>query len=263
MPKLIIASDLDGTLILHSRTDTTNPEDTVSSDLFPVLDALSEKNILFCAATGRNYSSAAEHFGEYADKIAFLCENGAVLYYKGILLDTIDIPRDLSQNIVFSIASIPDCFARINTTENVYYYVENEAQADLMRSWEYPDAVTALTFDAVKGDITQISAISLGPAEPSANVLIPLWRDKVGVMIAGEHWVDFTNAGKGKGLQLLCRHLNIPLSAAVAIGDNYNDEDMLKAAGTAYIMDTAPKDLLDRISKHTSDALQTIKQYCC
>ena len=262
MPRSIIASDLDGTLILHGNAETTNPEDTVPPELFPVIDALSEKDILFCVATGRNYSSASEHFAQYADKIAYLCENGAVIYCKGLLLDTISIPYEISKYITLSIRNIPDCYARINTTDNIYYCVETEEQAALMRSWEYPEALTALSFDDVKGDITQISAISLGPVEPVAEILLPLWRGKVGVTVAGEHWLDFTNAGKGKGLQVLCNHLNVPLSDTVALGDNYNDMDMLETAGTAYIMDSAPEDLLDRIGLHTSDALKTIKQYC-
>lgn len=262
MPSMIIASDLDGTLILHDPNIAFNPNDTVSPDLFPVIDALEQKDILFCAATGRNYSAIDEHFGKYAAKIASLSENGAYVHCKGVLLDIIDIPYKTAESIVASVRKIPDCFIRINTTEDIYYLVDTEEQADLMRTWEYPNAISAFSFEKIEGKITQISAVSLGPIEPVAEMLIPAWKNKIGVMIAGKHWLDFTNAGKGKGLEVLCRHLAVPLINTIAFGDNYNDMDMLKIAGTPYIMDTAPEELLMQIHNHTSDALKSIERYC-
>ena len=62
MPSMIIASDLDGTLILHDPNIEFNPADTVSPDLFPIIDSLQQNDILFCAATGRNYSAIDEYF---------------------------------------------------------------------------------------------------------------------------------------------------------------------------------------------------------
>lgn len=262
MPSMIIASDLDGTLIIHDPNIEFNPSDTVSQALFPVIDALQKKDILFCAATGRNYSAIEEHFGKYANIIASLSENGAYVHCKGELLDIIDIPYETAEAITRSVREIPDCLVRINTTEKIYYLVETEEQADLMRSWEYPNALTAFSFNEIKGKITQISAVSLGPVEPVADILIPTWVDKIGVMIAGKHWLDFTNAGKGKGLEVLCKHLGVPLNNTVAFGDNYNDMDMLRIAGTPYIMDTAPADLLAQVPNHTSDALKSIELYC-
>ncbi len=261
MPSMIIASDLDGTLILHDPNIEFNPADTVSPDLFPIIDSLQQNDILFCAATGRNYSAIDEHFGKYVLKIASLSENGAYVHCKGNLLDIIDIPYNMAKSIADSVREIPDCFVRINTTEEIYYLVDTEEHADLMRTWEYPNAVTAFSFDLIKGRITQISAVSLGPIEPVAEILVPVWKDKIGVMIAGKHWLDFTNAGKGKGLEVLCKHLGVPLKNTVAFGDNYNDMDMLKIAGVPYIMDTAPEDLLAQIPNHTSDALRSIEQY--
>lgn len=259
MPPKLIASDLDGTLILHDPNNAFNPLDTLPSEFFPLLDEMIEKGILFCAATGRSYSSVIEHFGEYASKICCTCENGAYIYSNGDLLEVISIPRELGRKICKSITPFEDCFIRINTTKHRYYLVHTEDQADLMRKWEYPDALTAFSFDVVEGDITQITAVSLGPIEPLAAELIPMWKDTVGVMIAGEHWLDFTCAGKGVGHKTLCYHLGIPLVDTVAIGDNFNDAEMLEVAGTPFIMDTASSDLLERFPNHSESALQTIR----
>ena len=43
-----------------------------------------------------------------------------------------------------------------------------------------------------------------------AKEILPLWQDRIGAAITGEHWLDFTAAGKDKGLHLLCAHFGIP-----------------------------------------------------
>ena len=44
---------------------------------------------------------------------------------------------------------------------------------------------------------------------------------------------------KAKGLQILCKYLNIPVEESVAVGDADNDLDVLKAAGLAVAMGNA------------------------
>lgn len=98
-------------------------------------------------------------------------------------------------------------------------------------------------FSEVKGDVTQISAISAGDMNIPAKEILPLWQDRIGAAITGEHWLDFTAAGKDKGLHLLCAHFGIPQENTYAFGDSYNDAPMLRAAAHPYLMNIAPTDL--------------------
>lgn len=50
-------------------------------------------------------------------------------------------------------------------------------------------------------------------------------------------------AGKAHALTFLAAHLGIPTDATAAFGDNYNDLDMLLAAGTGIAMANAPDDI--------------------
>ncbi len=52
-----------------------------------------------------------------------------------------------------------------------------------------------------------------------------------------------TGVDKGSGLQALCRCLNIPVSAAIAIGDSENDCPMLRDAGLPLAMGNAIDDV--------------------
>ena len=83
----LIASDLDGTLLLNGNTQ-------VSDELFRLIDAYQKQGVLFCAASGRQYNSLRGLFAPVADDILYLCENGAVVFYKGKVLGKTCIPRE-------------------------------------------------------------------------------------------------------------------------------------------------------------------------
>lgn len=50
-------------------------------------------------------------------------------------------------------------------------------------------------------------------------------------------------ATKANAMEYLCRSMGVPLSEAVAFGDNYNDMDMLEAAGLGVAMGNAPEEV--------------------
>jgi hydroxymethylpyrimidine pyrophosphatase-like HAD family hydrolase len=57
--------------------------------------------------------------------------------------------------------------------------------------------------------------------------------------VAGNIEMVSDKSGKGAGLLELARYLNVPREQVIAVGDNYNDETMLKAAGLAVAMGNA------------------------
>ena len=50
-------------------------------------------------------------------------------------------------------------------------------------------------------------------------------------------------ASKGHALKTLCEYLNIPPANSVAIGDYYNDIELMRAAGHSVAMGNAPKEV--------------------
>lgn len=75
-----IASDLDGTLLL-------NGAQKVSQELIPLIKRLNDNGIIFCAASGRQYPNLKRLFGDVADDMMYICENGSVIIYKDKLVD--------------------------------------------------------------------------------------------------------------------------------------------------------------------------------
>ena len=55
--------------------------------------ALHDRGILFCPASGRQYTSLRKLFAPVADDCIYLCENGAVVYRGGKVIAKTPMPR--------------------------------------------------------------------------------------------------------------------------------------------------------------------------
>lgn len=69
----MICSDIDGTLLQYGRKK-------LEGEIFDQIRALHDRGILFCPASGRQYTSLRLLFAPVADCCVFLCENGGVLF---------------------------------------------------------------------------------------------------------------------------------------------------------------------------------------
>ena len=58
---------------------------------------------------------------------------------------------------------------------------------------------------------------------------------------------------KGRAIARLCGLWDIPLEAAVAFGDHYNDVEMLRAVGLPFLMGNAPNELKKQFSNIALD----------
>ena len=72
----MVCSDLDGTLLQYGKK-------LIEGEIFDEIRALHDRGILFCPASGRQYTSLRKLFAPVADDCIYLCENGAVVYRGG------------------------------------------------------------------------------------------------------------------------------------------------------------------------------------
>ena len=63
-----IATDMDGTLLCDNKQ--------LPSDFYEVFQQLQQKNILFSAASGRQYQSLVNTFEPVKEEMVFIAENG-------------------------------------------------------------------------------------------------------------------------------------------------------------------------------------------
>lgn len=74
------------------------------------------------------------------------------------------------------------------------------------------------------------------------------------------------DATKARGLEILCRYLNLPLSQVMAVGDGGNDVDIMRVAGLSVAMGNAIEEILALADVVTEDcnhdgAAKAIERY--
>lgn len=254
----LIASDIDGTLLQNGETE-------ISPRFFREASRLMDRGIALCAASGRQYKSLRGLFAPVADRMYFLCENGAVVYGPGEepqLLSKTVIDRALSLELCRDILDIPGCELLISGANMSYLCPKTEDYLNHIRYF-VGNNVTVLDSPLdMPEDFVKISAFYLPGAEAVDAILTPRWAGRLGSAIAGKCWLDFTLADKATGIRALCQTLHIDAEDAMAFGDNYNDVPMLDAVGHPYLMRSAAAPLKARYPiqcTRPEDVLETIQ----
>ena len=68
-----------------------------------------------------------------------------------------------------------------------------------------------------------------------------LFKDQLNQVYSKPNYLEFFNkdVSKGVALQFICNHLNIPINESIAVGDSYNDIEMIKSAGLGLAVKNA------------------------
>lgn len=251
----LIASDIDGTLLPYGET-------AIPQEIFEEIERLKRKGVLFCPASGRQYTSLRRLFAPVADKIPFLCENGAVVFglgRPGPVLGKTPMPRAEAEALSRDIMETEGCEVLISGENMSYLVPRRQDISGLMRD-EKRNRVTVLKRpEDTPEDIIKVSAYCAAGTGAIPPGLAEKWN-KYNPAVAGREWLDFTLANKGTGLEQLCKALRIASEEVMAFGDNWNDVPMLELAGEPWIMESADRALLARFSNHCSRVAEILKK---
>ena len=240
----MICSDLDGTLLQYGRK-------TLEPEVFTLIEQLADRGILFCPASGRQYTSQKKLFAPVADRCAFLCENGGVLYKEDVCIGKTPMPRALAEEIARDLWERSDGQGEVMLSgQNCAYLMERGlGMLDRIRFIGNQYKIIRNPSD-VPEEIVKVSVYLHEGVDKYADRFVPRWQE-ANCAVAGPYWIDTTLANKGTGVQKLCEVLGVAPEEVLAFGDNYNDTAMLDLVGTPYIMDSAAAPLRERYPRHT------------
>ena len=231
----LIASDIDGTLMPYGQAG-------INDEAFRLIEGLADRGIMFCPASGRQYKSLRRLFAPVADRLYYMCENGATLFGPGnpgpLLAKTV-MERAQAVALCRAITAHPDCEVLISGQNTSYLCPKRRDMVVLIRDFVGNDVVLVKNPADVPEDIVKIAAFCRRGAAAEVDGPLAKWGKVFSMAVAGAPWLDFTLADKGLGLQKLCAAVGIKPEEVLAFGDNFNDVPLLKAAGTAYIMESA------------------------
>ncbi|NCB93505.1 MAG: HAD family hydrolase [Clostridia bacterium] len=252
----LIASDLDGTLLLDGAQ--TLPEGTCDQ-----IRRLKEQGILFVAASGRQYANLRRLFAPVADDIAYICENGCIVFYKGKMIHKELMDRETGQEIIKAILEKESAEVLLSGEDTSYLQPKQESFLYRIR-------------DVVKNNVTVVDDI-LGTQESYFKISVyekdgigdtkAYWENRFGdrltVVTSGNEWLDMMpfSVNKGSAMQVLTEYLGIRPEECMAFGDNYNDVEMLKFVGSSYAMDTAQPGIGEICRYHTDTVGHALEKH--
>ena len=247
--KKIVFSDVDGTLL--------NSEHKITPLTVQAIKTLKEKDIPFVIISARSPSGIYPILKEYNFSCPIISysgslildENRNVLYHHGMkkeaAAEIITFLEKQNYDMTYSIYSLDQWIAK-NTADARIIREENIVKAKAMQG----------TLDDVTDDeVNKILCICNPEQTLQIEEALKQAFPQYSIVKSSDILIEIMENGitKAAAVEKLCEILKISTENAVAFGDNYNDVEMLEAAGCGFLMGNAPEPLKARIQNHTDD----------
>lgn len=232
----LIASDMDGTLL--------NDKDEIHEEFYQVFQELKKQNIIFAAASGRQYYNLAKRFEKIKDDMMFIAENGTFVVYKGeeLLLNALD--KETAIELIKIGRHIKESYVVLCGKKSAYIESKDERLIkEVEKYYEKYKIVNDLT--KVEDDILKVTICDFIGSEENSYTYYNDYKEKLQVSVSGQIWLDITDKGVNKGLAInkLQELLNIKHEETMVFGDYLNDLEMMESAYHSYAMENAHEDL--------------------
>lgn len=251
----LIASDLDGTLLLNGA-QSLNP------GTLELIRELKKQGRIFVAASGRQYANLRRLFQGVEDEIAYICENGALVMYQGKVIAKHTIDRKLGQELMKEILAKEDTEVLLSGVNTSYIQPKDPAYEEHLRYVVKNNVTVVEDIFAVEEDYIKISLYEKAGVDKSYAYWAEKFKDKTRVVTSGNVWLDTIQEGvhKGSAIRDLGQALGISTGEMMAIGDNYNDREMLEAVRFGVAMEKAPEAVKKICPFETALAEDTLKE---
>ncbi len=233
----LIVSDMDGTLL--------DDDGRVPDAFWPLLHALSRVGIVFVPASGRQYQTLHNIFGEH-EGLIYIAENGTNVVQGGISIDVEPVEPTIIAPIVDWVrgtaATGADLGIVVCGARSAYIERSDEQFVSQVRRYYAAVEVVADVRAAARDDVVlKLAIYDPAFAETRSGPALEGLDLPAEVVVSGENWVDVMRQGanKGRALERLQHQLGISRAQTMAFGDYLNDAEMLDAAGHSYAMDNA------------------------
>jgi len=251
----LIASDLDGTILLQNAQ-------SVDNSLFETIHKLSEKGIIFAPASGRQYNSLKLLFEPVEKDLMYIAENGALVMYKDEVLFKRPLDRKIAMEIIEDIYEHCNCEVLISGLNTAYIKPKEKEYLHRMTSVVKYTTTVIDSFDDIQEDILKVSVCDISGIKNSREYFTQKWSDRVLTAVSGELYLDFTSNGvnKGTAIKSIQERLGLSPDECMAFGDNYNDIEMLDNVTHSFAMERAVNDIKKHAKYETKSVEMTLKE---
>lgn len=237
----LIAIDIDDTLI--------NDDKEVTPGTQQALEQAVAKDVVVTLATGRAYASAQAIARQTGLNVPIITYQGALvknLMDEKVLYERY-VPKDAGYKL-FQYCIEHNLHLQVYIDDKLYAREENQKLKDYSELNRTPYYIEP-DFEKLIAQKTPKMLIIDDPAY--LDQLIPILRDLLGdevhITKSKPHFLEIMHreGTKGHALTFLAGHFGCDMSETIAIGDSWNDHEMLEAAGLGIAMGNAIQALKD------------------
>ena len=167
----LICSDIDGTLLQYGKKE-------LESEIFEQIRELHRRDILFCPASGQQYTSLRKLFAPVADFCVFLCENGGVIYKDEQCIAKNPMPRALAEEIANDLWTRSDGQGEVMLSgQNTAYLMERGLGMIKRIQFIGNNYQIIHAPSEVPEEITKVSVYLHEGVESYTERLVPRWKE--------------------------------------------------------------------------------------
>ncbi|MEO9891802.1 HAD family hydrolase [Aurantibacter sp.] len=228
----LVVTDMDGTLL--------NSNHEVSDRFFELYKDLKKKDILFIAASGRQYNSIVDKLSSIKNEIIVIAENGGFAMKNNSEILSTPMSNAAKNKILEVLETVPNVHPVLCSKTNAY--LTNSSPEFVNKLKEYYTEFTILEdLKQHEGEIIKIAIYHFESSEKHIYPSVKHLEGDLKVKVSGENWVDISspNANKGFALNIIQNQYNITPAETMVFGDFNNDLEMLALADFSFAMKNA------------------------
>ncbi len=254
----LLALDMDGTVLAPDSSITPRTVDAINEALACGF------HVVFC--TGRSVAEMGSYLGLFPKMRYIICNNGTrtVDLETGEEISFFGIERSVCDRIMEE-ANGRDLMIQIGVGDTFFMQegiLSRNAEFGMGKYIDLHRKTATFVPDLIKHYWTHefpICKINFYVTNPGTReeIVTALQAKDLPVVyesgVAGNIEMVSDRSGKGVGLLVLAHYLEVDREQVIAVGDNYNDETMLKAAGLAVAMGNAVPEIKALAHEITAD----------
>lgn len=260
----LVATDLDDTLLRDDRT--------LSERVIKTIRKAREQGVQVTFATGRMTASTRPYVEQLGIDVPIITYNGAMIQeaISGEVLFRKVIPVVTAREIVSWL---------LNRKVHLHVYRKDQVYTEQLNDWSQEYARVT----RVPVEVTNLEELLKQEDEGIEKIILfgeskglEIWREKILEKFSGKvhltrskpHFLELIHPEINKGVALLAlaKRLGINRDEVMAIGDNFNDIEMIRSAGLGVAIGNARQEVKDAAdvittSNQEDGVAQAIEKY--
>ncbi len=245
----IVFSDVDGTLL--------NSEHKITPLTRHAIQKLDSNGIPFVIISARSPSGIYPILEEYCIQCAIICYSGAlildkqknVLFHKGMkkadVREILSLIERRGFDLSWCIYSMDEWVVKEKKDPRII------REETIVKASAMQGSVDTVTGQEINKVLCICNPETIVETEAALKEAFPGFS----IVRSSDILLEIMEKGvtKASAVQKFCSYFDVPLAAAAAFGDNFNDAEMLEAVGHGMLMGNAPAVLKERFQTHTKD----------